>query len=169
MKRSKEVISPCYCPKHLPGQLVPTTWNICLLLNNLQNLMLGNAKKCFPIVKIAFFASLWSGRKKQEMVSFVVRNNQESIKCCHLFGVLFSEWQGGRCYREEQVNLNTQWPEGKTTAQQDFSFHDVVFPGVLGDFCRSPATETYGRKLDNTIGDFLIKLAPFWWIWTESS
>lgn len=55
VKRSKEVISPCYCPRHLPGQLVPTTWNICLLLNSLQNLMLGNAKKCFLIVKIAFF------------------------------------------------------------------------------------------------------------------
>lgn len=55
VKRSKEVTFPCCRPRHLPGQLVPVTWNTCLLRTSLQNLMLGNAKAFFLSAVIAFF------------------------------------------------------------------------------------------------------------------
>lgn len=109
VKRSKEVTFPCCCPRHLPGQLVPVTWNTCLLRNSLQNLMLGNAKAFFLTAMIAFFPLI----SRKEMGDDHLHHQEQSRKHQTLSfnWISFSEWQGGKDQKEVDVNLNIQGPE----------------------------------------------------------
>lgn len=125
VKRSKEVTFPCCRPRHLPGQLVPVTWNTCLLRTSLQNLMLGNAKAFFLRAVIAFFPLIsrkemgddhlhrWEQSRKHQIVSFN-------------WSVFFSKWQGGKDQKEVDVNLNIQGPEVTITACPAFSLYKYL-------------------------------------------
>lgn len=104
---------------------------------------------CWEMPRRSFFlqwlpSSLWSARRRWEMITSITTNSHESTKYCHLIEV-FLEWQGVKDQKEVDVNLNIQGPEVMITACPVLSLYKYFY-AFIGVFCKTLGIEMYGIK-----------------------